>query len=331
MRRYLLAAVVAVPIIGCEVLAIGNNAYKSPLVNAKRDATAIAGALETLGCQTTVAHDLKAGGIRSAVAALAARRAKDLTVIYFAGHGFQDSDGEQFILGTDGDPTYPSALGVVSLSEIENAFVGEPPLTVVVDACRTSPLRPMSGPPRSKLDRNRLRLFSASKGQSASDRPNNKLGAFASRFAAAIQASSTFLEACRRTAAWVGIDTGFSQAPVLEYSEFPDIDFRSLANHAQYPLRTNKLLIQGTIEAEKGEQALTSPAQECERKGKRLPTLQEAERLATAQRGIWIESIVGGKCEVVGGSWHPALGRIERRKFACDVRLPTVALICVNQ
>ncbi|MGL4966771.1 MAG: caspase family protein [Inquilinus sp.] len=125
-------------------LVIGNSAYQhvAQLPNPANDSTDIAAALERIGFQVTLRHDLDYAGMRSALRdfgrdALGA----DMALIYFAGHGLEIDNHNYLVpvdarLATDLDVEFEA----IPMELLLNTMVDVSVLRLVLlDACRDNP------------------------------------------------------------------------------------------------------------------------------------------------------------------------------------------------
>ena len=110
--RFLLLLAIAT-LLGCGAahaekrlaLVIGNSAYKSVprLTNPVHDATVVAAMFKQAGFdEVTAKFDLNANEMRKALRDFGARaRDVDVAVIYYAGHGMEEMDGNNYLIPTD--------------------------------------------------------------------------------------------------------------------------------------------------------------------------------------------------------------------------------------
>src|SRR6188508_9400 len=99
------AAILGSPQAGARrvALVIGNDGYlgQAVLQNARRDATAMAAELRTLGFQTTLVEDATRQRFNAAVETFVSTLTpNDIAVFYYAGHGAQ-ADGENYLIPID--------------------------------------------------------------------------------------------------------------------------------------------------------------------------------------------------------------------------------------
>lgn len=168
-------------------LVIGNDAYQNvtKLNKAGNDATAMARELTAAGFEVQLHRDLNYRGMVKAVETLSKRiSGGDEVMVFFAGHGVQIKTGS-YMLPVDIEATTESevektAYGVTDLteklSEAKAAFA-----LVVVDACRDNPLKTSGrsvgnsrGLSAIEPPKGQMVIYSASRGQQALDRLNEK-------------------------------------------------------------------------------------------------------------------------------------------------------------
>lgn len=127
-------------------LVIGNTAYRGlkPLVNPLNDARDVAVALKLRGFGVIEGLDLDREGMRRAVAAFSAQaRDADLSLFYYAGHGFQ-VDGQNYLVPVD--------AAIRARADVEEQTLRLKAVTdglqggrgnhlIFLDACRNNPLR----------------------------------------------------------------------------------------------------------------------------------------------------------------------------------------------
>jgi Flp pilus assembly protein TadD len=168
-------------------LVIGNSRYASApsLPNPRRDAEAVAAALQLAGFQTvTLKTDLGRDAMRDALRAFRALAdAADWSLIYYAGHGIQIGKTNYLV---PVDATLRDERDIegeaVSYSELESTIDGSKAIRIIIlDACRTDPFagqmvrrdasrsipRGLSAPPEPKPGL--LVVYSAKDGQVAED------------------------------------------------------------------------------------------------------------------------------------------------------------------
>lgn len=168
-------------------LVIGNDAYQhvSKLEKAGNDATAMARELKAAGFEVLLHRDLNFKGMVKAVETLSnSITGGDQVVVFFAGHGVQIKSGSYLL---------PVDIEAGNESEVEKTAYGLNDLTdklsearasfalVIVDACRDNPLRSKGrsiggtrGLSAIEPPKGQMVVYSASKGQQALDRLNDR-------------------------------------------------------------------------------------------------------------------------------------------------------------
>ncbi|RYX92640.1 MAG: hypothetical protein EOO28_21490 [Comamonadaceae bacterium] len=168
-------------------LVIGNDAYQSvsKLQKAGNDAAAMARELRAAGFDVTLARDLNYRAMVRTVDGFAGKLASgDQVVVFYAGHGVQIRAGSYLL---------PVDIEAGTESEIEKTAYGLNDLTeklsdakaaftlVLVDACRDNPLRTNGrsvgvtrGLSAIEPPRGQMVVYSASRGQQALDRLNDR-------------------------------------------------------------------------------------------------------------------------------------------------------------
>ncbi len=125
-------------------LVLGNGAYAHApaLPNPRRDAEAMATALERLGFQVELGVDLDLAGMRRAVLAYArALGGADVALFYYAGHGMQVF-GQNYLLPVDAEVSSEIDLDFSAMpARLVLAQMERWPATriVILDACRDNP------------------------------------------------------------------------------------------------------------------------------------------------------------------------------------------------
>jgi formylglycine-generating enzyme required for sulfatase activity len=170
-----------------QALVIGNDNYTSvaKLQKAGNDATAMARELKAAGFAVQLHRDLNYRAMVRAVENFAGGiKGGDEVVVFFAGHGVQIKNGG-YLLPTDIEATSESEVEKTAyelnaltdkLSEAKAAFS-----LVMVDACRDNPLKTRGrsvgntrGLSAIEPPKGQMVVYSASKGQQALDRLNDK-------------------------------------------------------------------------------------------------------------------------------------------------------------
>ena len=246
-----------------NALLIGNQRYNGTfkrLNNPVRDVKLIAKQLRKLGFDVQVKTDLTRVQMYRALAAFKdkLREAKGTGLFYFAGHGTQGDDNENYLVPVDANPQNDEEIGIYSVSvrkilrEMRRAF--NQANIIVIDACRD---RPFIGALAHNISRSRSRntsdngfvernylsqarnititsevpfgeviIFSTDAGQTASDgSKRDKYSPFARIFYRQLQTGDRLEDVFGRTKRKVRLETG-NQTPRLEGSIFPAFIFR---------------------------------------------------------------------------------------------------------
>ena len=164
-------------------LVVGIDSYpRSPLLNARNDARAMAATLRDLGFTVTQLEDATRNQMVATLAAFSDQlRPDDVGFLFYAGHGLQ-IDGENYLVPADFDGTSATAarLGTLPVGELQAALSRARVSVLVLDACRNNPfastrggrgLAPMEA-------RGSLVAFATGAGQTASDNPAAGNGLF---------------------------------------------------------------------------------------------------------------------------------------------------------
>lgn len=176
-----------------SALVIGNANYtgETPLQNTLNDARDVADKLRGMGFQVTELQDAGARQMRRAVSRYLAgiRQHKGTSVIYYSGHGVQDSSRSNYLLPVDAkiegeaDITAEGIAVNNILANLARRPDGAVSL-VVLDACRNNPFSTgMRGTQRGLArveasPHGTLVLYAASPGQTADDNPSGRNGLF---------------------------------------------------------------------------------------------------------------------------------------------------------
>jgi len=126
-------------------LVIGNGAYTNlpPLQNPVNDAADIADSLRSLGFEVMSDENLSQAGMIALIGDfLEAARAADVSLFYYAGHGFQ-IDGRNYLVPVDAKLKRRADIHdwTLALDEITAELEGTPGIHLVfLDACRNNPL-----------------------------------------------------------------------------------------------------------------------------------------------------------------------------------------------
>ena len=132
-------------------LVIGNAAYRGfkPLVNPVNDAGDIAAALKAHGFTVMQGTDLDRASMQRLIAAFVqTARAADVSLFYYAGHGFQ-VDRQNYLVPVDAGIRSRADVEAqtIRLQGVTDALQGSPGSHLVfLDACRNNPLRGTGGP-----------------------------------------------------------------------------------------------------------------------------------------------------------------------------------------
>ena len=183
-------------------LVIGNAAYQRipKLANTLADARLIIGKLEAVGFQVDPVMDATKATLNRAVRDFARKIEQEgpetVALIYYAGHGVQDSRQANYLLAVDSDARSQIDLPIEAipldniLKTIEQA---NPRITIaIVDACRDDPLPQsasrggMRGLAAPDVRRGLLIAYSTEPGKSAADGPPGRNSPFATALADAI-------------------------------------------------------------------------------------------------------------------------------------------------
>ena len=211
-------------------LVIGNSAYERipKLANTLADARLIIGKLEAVGFQVDPVMDATKATLNRAVRDFARKIEQEgpetVALIYYAGHGVQDSRQANYLLAVDSDARSQIDLPIEAipldniLKTIEQA---NPRITIaIVDACRDDPLPQsasrggMRGLAAPDVRRGLLIAYSTEPGKSAADGPPGRNSPFATALADAIDEPG--LEAAQlfqRVSQRVYEETGGKQFP----------------------------------------------------------------------------------------------------------------------
>jgi hypothetical protein len=186
-------------------LVIGNSQYRSVafLPNPRRDASAVADALQHVGFQVDVAMDLDRDGMVKALRSFRDQADQaDWALVYFAGHGIE-IDRANYLIPTDARliDDRDVKTEAVSDEELLSAVGGARGLRLVLlDACRVNPFKdqmrrsmatrgaPGSGlaPPRESKP-GTLVVYAAKEGEVAEDDAGGANSPFASALVAEIK------------------------------------------------------------------------------------------------------------------------------------------------
>lgn len=123
-------------------LVVGNQSYaQAPLANPVQDATAIGGALESMGYKTTVLKDASRLELESALDdySIAAEKS-DYAVFFYAGHAIQ-VNGKNYLIPVDASLQKRRDINkLIGLDEVTTELSSASSLGVaIIDACRDNP------------------------------------------------------------------------------------------------------------------------------------------------------------------------------------------------
>jgi Caspase domain len=165
-------------------LVVGIDSYpKSPLLNARNDAQAMAAMLRELGFAVTLLQDIPRSQLVSSVAGFGELlRPDDVAFFFYAGHGLQ-IDGENYLVPADFDASSSAAarLNTMPVSEVQTAFSKAKVSVLVLDACRNNPFSNTRSGGRGLAPveaRGNIIAFATGAGQLASDNPLAANGLF---------------------------------------------------------------------------------------------------------------------------------------------------------
>lgn len=124
-------------------LVIGNSAYPSgALSNPKNDATAVAGALKSLGFDVALKLNASKSDIDVALSSFSAKADKaNVALVFYAGHGIQVA-GVNYLVPVDAQPLSERDLKrqMVKLDDVIEDMGGAKVRLVFFDACRDNPV-----------------------------------------------------------------------------------------------------------------------------------------------------------------------------------------------
>jgi formylglycine-generating enzyme required for sulfatase activity len=175
---------------GGRALVIGNAKYERerPLANTVHDAEDVAAKLRGLGFEVVPLTNLPGREMRREVSRFleSIRGVKDMAILYYSGHGIQDSHRAGYLLPVDarieGEADVKSEG--ISVNTILEELAGRPDdavSLVVLDACRDNPYaasRGGKGLGRVTANGGTLVLYAASPNQTADDNPQGRNGRF---------------------------------------------------------------------------------------------------------------------------------------------------------
>jgi Caspase domain len=174
-------------------LVIGIDNYpRSPLLNARNDARAMASSLRELGFAVTLLEDITRNQMVGSVSEFSeALRPDDVAFFFYAGHGVQ-LEGENYLVPADFDGSSSTAarLNTMPVGELQSAL-GRAKLSVIVlDACRNNPFGNARSGGRGLAPveaRGNIIAFATGAGQTASDNPAAGNGLFTEQLLATLR------------------------------------------------------------------------------------------------------------------------------------------------
>lgn len=173
-------------------LVVGIDSYpRSPLLNARNDARAMAATLRDLGFTVTMLEDASRNQMVTTLATFSDMlRPDDVGFLFYAGHGLQ-IDGENYLVPADFDATSATAarLGTLPVGELQAALSRARVSVLVLDACRNNPFASTRGGRglAAMEARGSLVAFATGAGQTASDNPAAGNGLFTQQLLATLR------------------------------------------------------------------------------------------------------------------------------------------------
>ena len=165
-------------------LVVGIDSYpRSPLLNARNDARAMAATLRELGFTVTLLEDISRTQMVTSMSAFSeSLQAQDVAFFFYAGHGLQ-VDGENYLVPADFDGSSPTAvrLNTLPVGEIQAALGRAKVSVLVLDACRNNPFANTRSGGRGLAPmeaRGNIIAFATGAGQTSSDNPAAGNGLF---------------------------------------------------------------------------------------------------------------------------------------------------------
>lgn len=128
-------------------LVMGLSAYNGlqELKNPKNDATDVSEALRQQGFEVLSGEDLGLAAMRDLIRRFTARaREADVSLFYYAGHGFQ-IDSQNYLVPVDADIRDPASIkqSMITLQSILSGLEGGKGINLIfLDACRNNPIPP---------------------------------------------------------------------------------------------------------------------------------------------------------------------------------------------
>lgn len=173
-----------------QALVIGNASYEneSVLVNTLNDAQDMKSTLVGMGFEVTYLQNQKTLSMKQAVNRFleTVQSSNEPVLLYFSGHGVQDSNGINYLLPVDADIHFESDMKTYGVS-IKNILdqlqqrSDDAISLVVLDACRNNPFNTKKGGKglsRVSPAEGTLVLYAASPNQTADDNPRERNGLF---------------------------------------------------------------------------------------------------------------------------------------------------------
>ena len=174
-------------------LVIGNDNYpRSPLLNARNDARAMASSLRELGFAVTLLEDVTRNQMVGSVSEFSeALRPDDVAFFFYAGHGVQ-LEGENYLVPADFDGSSSTAarLNTLPVGELQSALGRARVSVIVLDACRNNPFGNARSGGRGLAPieaRGNIIAFATGAGQTASDNPAAGNGLFTGQLLATLR------------------------------------------------------------------------------------------------------------------------------------------------
>jgi hypothetical protein len=174
-------------------LVIGIDNYpRSPLLNARNDARAMASSLRELGFTVTLLEDITRNQMVGRVSEFSeALRPDDVAFFFYAGHGVQ-LEGENYLVPADFDGSSSTAarLNTLPVGELQSALGRAKVSVIVLDACRNNPFGNARSGGRGLAPveaRGNIIAFATGAGQTASDNPAAGNGLFTEQLLATLR------------------------------------------------------------------------------------------------------------------------------------------------
>jgi len=174
-------------------LVIGIDNYpRSPLLNARNDARAMASSLRELGFTVTLLEDITRSQMVGSVSAFSdALQPDDVAFFFYAGHGVQ-LEGENYLVPADFDGASSTAarLNTLPVGELQSALGRAKVSVIVLDACRNNPFANARSGGRGLAPieaRGNIIAFATGAGQTASDNSAAGNGLFTEQLLATLR------------------------------------------------------------------------------------------------------------------------------------------------